>query len=253
MVMVVLMVMLMLVLIVMMVTAAIGIVALAVVVMVVLMMLMLVLIVMMVAATIGIVALTVVVMMLDVVLHTGQLGFQRMAVFHGGGQLFAVQGGPRRGDDGSAFVMLAEQGKAGSQLILCDMIGMTENDATSVLDLIVEELAKVFHIQFALVGVYHGGIAVQHDIIAQHALNGAHNVRQFANARGLDQDAVGCEIGQYLCKGFGKVTNQRTTDAALIHLGDLYAAFLQKSAVNANLTEFIFDQNDLFTGVCLAE
>ena len=42
-----------------------------------------------------------------------------------------------------------------------------------------------------------------------------------------------------------EIANQRTADAAGIHLGNVDARILQEAAVNADLAEFILNQNDL--------
>ena len=245
-----------LVLVVVMVATAIGIVTLVVVVMVV-MLVLLVLVVMMMAATIGIVALIVVVMVMMVtvvmlvvlMLHASQLVREGVGVLHRGGQLLAVKGRPGRGDDGRRFVVLAQHSDAGLQFFLRDVIGVAEHDATCVLDLIVEELAKVLHIQLALVGVNDGGEGIENDILGHDALHGADDVGQLADARGLDENAVGGEIGQHLRERLGEITDQGAADAALIHFGDLHAALLEKARVNADLAEFVFNEHDLLAGI----
>ena len=42
---------------------------------------------------------------------------------------------------------------------------MAENDTARILDLVVEKLAKVLHIHFALVNVNYNGKAVKLDIL----------------------------------------------------------------------------------------
>ena len=50
---------------------------------------------------------------------------------------------------------------------------------------------------------------------------------------------------QHLPQRLAEVAHQGAADAAGVHLGDLDAGVLEKAAVNADLTELIFDQNDL--------
>ena len=52
----------------------------------------------------------------------------------------------------------------------------------------------------------------------------------------------------HLFQRFRKIPNQAAADTAGIHLRDIDPGFLQKSAVDADFTEFIFDQNNLLTG-----
>ena len=130
---------------------------------------------------------------------------------------------------------------------------MTEYDTAGTFNLIVKEFAKVFHIQTAFAGVNDGGGVFQHDLVGQDALHRADDIGQLAHARRLDQNAVGRKIDQHLLQCLGKVTDQGATDAPLIHFGDLDAAFLEKAGVNADLTELVFNQNDLLAGVGLLQ
>ena len=145
--------------------------------------------------------------------------------------------------------MLAEHVDASVQLVLRQAIGVTEDNTTGMLDLIVEKFAEVFHVKLAFVRIDDSRIAIQHNVLAQYAAHGSHNVGELADTRGLDQNTVRGEVCQYLCQCFGKIANQRAADTALIHFGDLYAAFLQKAAVNADLSEFIFNQYDFLAGI----
>jgi hypothetical protein len=130
---------------------------------------------------------------------------------------------------------------------------MAEHDAARVLDLVVEELAKVFHIQLALVGIDDGGEGIENDVLSHDALHGTDDVGQLADARGLDENAIGGEVGQDLRERLGKITDQGTANATLIHLSDLHAALLEKARVNADLAEFVFDEHDLLAGIGFLE
>ena len=191
--------------------------------------------------------------LLMLMLHAGQLVFQRVGVLHGGGQVLAVQGRPGGCDDGGRFVVLAQHGDAGLQLLLRNMIGVAEHDATGVLDLIVKELAEVLHIQLAFVGVDHGSERLQHDLLGQNALHGTDDVGQLADTRGLNENAIGGEVGQDLRERLGKITDQGTANAALIHFSDLHAALLEKARVNADLAEFVFDEYDALARIGFLE
>ena len=50
-----------------------------------------------------------------------------------------------------------------------------------------------------------------------------------------------------------EVAHQAAADAAGVHLGDLDAGLLEKAAVDADLTEFVFDEHQLFAAVGLGD
>ena len=54
-------------------------------------------------------------------------------------------------------------------------------------------------------------------------------------------------------KGFAEIPDQGAADASGIHFTDLDAGFFQESAVDADLSEFIFDQYDLLACKRLGE
>ena len=213
-----------------------------------------------VAAAIGIVALAVVVVMvvmmvvLMLLLYLLQCGLEGRGLLHRSNELCAVQDRPRRRDDGCALVMLAQQRDGGGQLVLGDIVGVAEHDATRALNLIVEELTEVAHIQLALARVDDDGRAVERSrAVLGHVLDRADDVGQLAHARRLDEDAVGGEVGQHLMQCLAEIADERAADAALIHLGDLHAALLEKARIDADLTELVLDQHDLFAAIRLGE
>ena len=202
----------------------------------------------------------VVVMMLVFVLvrvgHVGsaslgqQLGDQVALAVHDGDDLCAGQGGPVGGHDGGGGVLFPQHCHGSGDLFLAGGLGAAEQDAACVADLVVVELAKVFHIHFDLVHVGDGDKAVQDDRQALgHALHSAGNVGQFTNTRRLDEDAVGVELLHDLAQRLVEIAHQRAADAAGGHLGDLDAGLLEEAAVDVDLTEFVFDQHELFARV----
>ena len=114
-------------------------------------------------------------------------------------------------------------------------------------DLVVVELTKVLGIHFALVGIGHGGEAVQFNAVNTQILYGTDNVRKLAHTGGLDQDTVRRELSHHLLQGFAEVTHQRAADAALAHFSDLNAGILQEAAVNGDLAELILNEHQLLT------
>ena len=178
-----------------------------------------------------------------------ELGGQRVAPLHRLEDLLAVELRPRRGHDRGGRVLLAQQRHSGVELLGTDALGAREDDGARVLDLVVEELTEVFHIHFALVRVHDGREAVEHQLVGLHALHGADDVAQLADARGLDEDAVGVELREHFLQRVGKVAHEAAADAAGVHFVDLHAGVLEEAAVDGDLTELVFDQHDLFTRV----
>ena len=135
------------------------------------------------------------------------------------------------------------------ELFLLHVLGAAEDDGAGVLDLVVEELTKVLHIHLALLGVDHGHCAAQlHFAFLGHVAHRFGHVRELTNAGWLDEDPVGVVLLQHLPQGLAEVAHQGAADTAGIHLGDLDAGVLEETAVDADLAEFIFNQNDLLAG-----
>ena len=195
----------------------------------------------------------VMVVMLMVVVLVGdllhQLGGQGVAALHGGDDLGTGELGPGGGEDGGLAVLLPQQADGGVQLALVQVLGAGQQNGGGVLHLVVEEFTEVLHVDLGLGGVYHGDEAVQMQGggLLLHLLHGGDHVGQLAHAGGLDDDAVGGVVVQHLLQGRAEVAHQGAADAAGVHLGDLHAGVLQKAAVNADLTELVFDEDDLLT------
>ena len=116
-------------------------------------------------------------------------------------------------------------------------------------DLVVVELTEVLHIHLDLVDVGHGDEAAQLNIqMLGHALDSAGHVGQLADARGLDDDAVGVVLLHHLLQSGAEIAHQRAADAAGVQLIDLDAGLLQKAAVDADLAELVLDEHDLLAG-----
>ena len=192
-------------------------------------------------------------MMMGFLLQQRQLGLEGVFTLHGLQDLGAGELLPGRCNDGRRLVVLPQQVHHRLQLGLGHTRGAAEDDGTGVLDLVVEELAEVLHIHFALSGVGHGGEAVENGLLHLQALNGPDDVRQLAHAGGLDEDAVGMVLLHHLAQGLSEVAHQAAADAAGVHLGDLDAGVLQKAAVDADLAEFVLDEHQLFALISLLD
>ena len=205
-----------------------------------------------VAAAGAVLIMLIMVMVVMVVLVLGLLGkelqllFKGILVLHRFENLCAGELIPRGGNDGGVLVVLAQQSDAGFKLFGLDTVRAAQNDGVCVLDLVVIELAEVLHIHFALVCIGNGGEAIQRNVFHVQVLHGTDHIAQLAYAGRLDQNAVRVVGLQHLTQRLAEVAHKAAADAALAHLGDFNAGVLQKAAVNGNLAELVFDEDELF-------
>ena len=201
-------------------------------------------------------ALVFVVMMVVVLSLLGKLlklARKGVLLLHSGENCLAVKGVPRGSDDSRLGVMLAQKCYRLFKLFLVHTRRAAENDSARICDLVTVELAEIFKIYAALGGVGDGGEAVQHNLLGDNTLHGVDHVGELANARRLNEDAVGMEFVKHLAKGLGEVAYKATADASAVHFGDLDARLAEKSAVDADLTELVFNKNHLLAHVGLGE
>ena len=176
-----------------------------------------------------------------------QLLRQGAAALHGGHDLVAGELLPGGGEDGRLGILVPQQAGGHIQLGLVHVLGAGEEDGGGVLHLIVEELTEILHIDLGLGGVHHGDKAVEPEGggLLLHPLHGGDDVGQLPHAGGLDDDAVRGVVGQHLLQSGAEVAHQRAADAAGVHLGDLHTGVLEKTAVDADLAELVFNEDDL--------
>ena len=220
--------------------------------MVLVLILVIIVVMMVVAAALRIVAFLVVVVMMMVMrflLELRKLDGDGAALLHGLHQLLAGELRPRRRDDHGVLVVLADHGDALVELFFLHVVSAAEDDGVGRLDLVVVELAEVLHIHLALRRVRHGHKVAQLHVVRRDLAHGADDVRQLADARRLDQDTVRRVFGDDLFERAAEIADQRAADAAGVHLRDLDPGLLQKAAVDADLAEFILDQDQLLAVV----
>ena len=175
--------------------------------------------------------------------------FHRCFSSHGLQQLSARQFAPGGRYQRCLLIVLTQQCYRSIQLRLRDHVGTGQDDRGGGFDLIVIELTKVLHINLDLACIrYCNGIAQLH-ILAGYLFHRCHHIRQLTDTGGLNNDPIGMILLDHLVQCLAKVTHQRAADAAGVHFGDFNAGILQKTAVNADLTKFIFDENQLLTAV----
>ena len=78
--------------------------------------------------------------------------------------------------------MLFKQRNAIRNFLICNFSCMTQNDATCIFNLIIKELAEVFHVHFALIGINYGRKSVKDRTLGICILNSFYNVRELAHA-----------------------------------------------------------------------
>ena len=182
-------------------------------------------------------------------LNAFKRGGERVALFHRVEDLRAGELVPRRRDDDGAGILLAQQRDALGELFLLDARGAGEDDAPGGFDLVVEKFAEVAHIHFAFARVYDGAERVDRKLAVRRLLHGGHNVGELADARGLDEDAVGGVALADLVQSGAEITRKAAADAAGVHLRHLNAGVLHEAAVHADLAELVLDEDELFARV----
>ena len=186
-------------------------------------------------------------------LQSRQLRSQRSLTFHGLQNLLAGQLVPRGGDNGCNSVMLPDQSHSSVQFILSNRVGPGQEDGGGGLDLVVVELTEVLHIDLHLGSVGHGYGVAQGHIVAGDFVQGTDHIGQLAHTGGLDEDTVRMVLGNDLLQGLAEVAHQGAADAAGVHFGNGDSGLLQKAAVNADLTELVLDEDQLFALVALGD
>ena len=172
---------------------------------------------------------------------------------HGIGDLLAGQRIPVGRDDGRLGILLTQALDDFIELVLAHTLGMGEDQAGGIGDLVVEEFTEILLVHLALLGIDNGREAVKLHILHAKILHGTDDIRELADTGRLDQDAVGMVLLQYLLQRLAEVTDERAADAAGVHLRHFNAGILQKAAVNADLAEFIFNEHQLLVLVSLCD
>src|SRR5699024_10847513 len=150
-----------------------------------------------------------------------------------------------------ALVVAAEHFHRVGELLLAHALGAAEHDGARVLDLVAPELAEVLHVHLGAGGVHHGGEAAGNQIGVSDVLYSTDDVRELADAAGLDEYAVGLELLLDLLERLGEVAHEAAADAAGAHLGYLHTGVREEAAVNAYLAELVLNEHQLLTGVGL--
>ena len=215
-------------------------------------------VVMVVAVTLLVVVMVVAMALIIVVMMVCMLLFEDLdsavksiTAFHSRKDSLTVKCLPRGYYDGSRGIMLTNEGDRLLHLGGFCIRGAREDDAGRVFYLVVIKLAKVTHIHLTLIYVTDGGKRVKGSAVILCRPCRLDDVGKLTDTRGLDNNSIGVKLSDNLAERRGKITDERAADTAGIHLGDLNARVLEKSAVYTDLTELVLYKNYLFVSVCL--
>ena len=190
-------------------------------------------------------------MVLVFLLHLGKGGCYLCLALHCLHQLTAGELIPRGRHNGGIGIMLPQHGNSVIQLLLGNSVRTGQDDRAGGFDLVIIKLAKILHIDLDLACVYHSHGTIQLYIFICHFFHGGDHIRQLAHAGGLNDDPVRSIVCDHLGQCLAKIAHQAAADTAGVHLRNVDPCILQKSAVNADLTKFVFDENELLTCVML--
>jgi len=194
-----------------------------------------------------------VIVMMGVLLQMRKLFGKCVLLLHGLTDLGACQLIPGCCDNDSVFVQRADQSNTVMELLFLHSGGTAEDNGFGSSDLVIIELAEILHKHFAFTGVCNRHKAAQLHIVLHGVFNSLYYIGKLADTGGLNEDPVGSILSDDLFQCLAKITNQRAADAAGIHFADGNAGLLQETAVNADLTKFIFDEYQLFTLVSFGD
>ncbi len=182
-----------------------------------------------------------------------QLRCQRSLALHSLRQLFAGKLVPGSRYDGCLIVVRTDQLHRGIQLGLRNGIRPGEDNCGCGFDLVVIEFTEILHIDLDLTCVTDCHRIAQSHVLIGDLLHRADHIGQLANAGGLNDDPLGIVLLDNLGQSLSEVTHQRAADAAGVHLRNIDARILEKAAVDADLTEFVFNQDKLLALVGLGD
>ena len=178
-----------------------------------------------------------------------KLRLQAVLFLHRRKNGFPVQTVPVRRYDGRGSIFLLQELHRRRNLLFACFLRMRKNDTACVFHLVVEKFAEVLHIHLAFGRVHDGAKCVQRCVFKLGVCHRLDNVAQFPDTRGLDDDSVGGILRRHFLQRLGEIPDEGTADTTRVHLGDIHACVLQKSAVDTDLAEFVFNQYDFLSCV----
>ena len=180
------------------------------------------------------------------VLHLCQGISKRILAFHSFQQLRAGELIPRRCNQSGLRIVLTQQCNSRIQLGLRNIVRTGKDDGACGFDLIVIEFTKILHVDLNLGRIRDRNRIPQSHLVICNLADSGNHIRKLANAGGLDDDPVGLVLRNHLIQCLAEITDQRTANTAGVHFRNVDACILQETAVNADLTKLILDENKLF-------
>ena len=160
---------------------------------------------------------------------------------------------PRRRYHRRVIVELAQHPDAVVESFLIEVLRVAEDDRACVLYLVLVELAEVLHIESALLRIYDRRETVEFDLVVMQVLDRDDDVAELAYAGRLDEDPLGRVLLDDLSQSASEVAYQSAADASGVHLVDHDSRLFEEAAVDADLAEFVFDENELFIAVSFSD
>ena len=92
-------------------------------------------------------------------------------------------------------------------------------------------------------GIHHSNGIAQGHIVGGNLFHGTDDIGQLAYTGRFDDNPVGMVLIYDLGQSLAEITHQTAADAAGVHFGNIDTRVLEETAIDADLTKFIFDKN----------
>ena len=178
-----------------------------------------------------------------------QLRGQSLLLFHGFQDLLAADFLPIRGHDGCLGIVFSQQTDDLIDFLLAQSLHVAQDNGAGMFHLVHVEFAEVLQIHLRLLGIHHGGKAVQLNLLILQILHGDDNVGQFAHAGRFDENPIRMVLLDDLVQCLSEIPYQGAANASGIHLVNLNSGILQESLVYTDFSEFVLDQNDFLVPI----
>ena len=152
---------------------------------------------------------------------------------------------PWRCDDSGLVIQFMNDIEILLDSVIIAELGAGQDDAGSRGNLIIEELTEVLVVDRTALGIHDGAAAV--DFQAFNAVDNAQDVRQLANTRRLNDDAIRIVLLQNLLQCLLEITLQGAADTAAVDFIDNDAGLLEEPAIDTDLTKLILDKDDFLS------
>ncbi len=133
-----------------------------------------------------------------------------MILLHGGKNLGTRQFLPGGGNNACLRIVCAQHGHLFLQLRLRNLLGSGKKNGSGIFNLIQVELTEVLDIHLALCGIRYRDKAAHPGIrnLLFNALNRTDDIRELADAAGLNQDAVRMILVNHLTQRHAEIAHQ---------------------------------------------